>query len=336
MTLAEIAEYAHVSKGTVDRVIHHRTGVSEKTRKLIESIIEEYGCETNPIAAQLKINKDFVIGVLLPPLEDGCGYYKALYKGLQRAAEDLKAFKIKLDFVFFDRTKPGEAYEKGKELLSHNLDAFITMPVVPQEFSDLIPLIGDIPYVFIDTPLGVTQPILTIAQNPYKGGYCAGRIMKMMRGSGTFACIRMFQSAYNLRERVRGFTDFFANDSGSRIIDTICSDFSNTGIYTFMEKLFQEHPDISGIFIPHTEVHLASMYLINQGLKNKVTVIGYDLMPKNREGLADGSIDCILGQRPEDQGFDAVYKLHQMCILHQEIPAQIDVPIDIYFKENII
>lgn len=336
MTLAEIAEKANVSKGTVDRVIHHRTGVSERTRKLIEAIIDEYGYEPNPIAAQLKINKEFVIGVLLPPLEHGGGYYSALYKGLCRAKDDLKAFKIKLDFVFFDRTIPGEAYKKGKELLSRKPDAFITMPVVPQEFSDLIPLIGDIPYVFIDTPLGVTQPILTIAQNPYKGGYCAGRIMKMMRGSGTFACIRMFQSAYNLRERVRGFSDFFANDSGSRIIDTICTDFSNKGIYDFMEKLFTEHPDITGIFIPHTEVHLASVYLINHGLKSQVTVIGYDLQQNNRAGLLDGSIDCILGQRPEDQGFDAVYKLYQMCILHQEIPAQIDVPIDIYFKENIL
>lgn len=336
MTLAEIAEHAHVSKGTVDRVIHHRTGVSERTKKLIESIIEEYGYEPNPIAAQLKINKEFVIGVLLPPLEDGSGYYTALYRGLRRAEEDLKAFKIKLDFMFFDRTVPREAYEKGKELLSHQPDAFITMPVVPQEFSDLIPLIGNIPYVFIDTPLGVTKPILTIAQNPYKGGYCAGRIMKMIRGSGTYACIRMFQSAYNLRERVRGFTDFFANDSGSRIIDTICSDFSNAGIWNFMEKLLKEHPDISGIFIPHTEVHLASNYLTTLGLKSQITVIGYDLQDRNRAGLADGSIDCILGQRPEDQGFEAVYKLHQMCILHQEIPAQIDVPIDIYFKENII
>ena len=43
MTLNEIAEYAHVSIGTVDRVIHNRKGVSEKTKKLIQSIIEEYG-----------------------------------------------------------------------------------------------------------------------------------------------------------------------------------------------------------------------------------------------------------------------------------------------------
>ena len=43
MTLAEIAEHAHVSIGTVDRVLHNRKGVSEKTKQLIQSIIDEYG-----------------------------------------------------------------------------------------------------------------------------------------------------------------------------------------------------------------------------------------------------------------------------------------------------
>ena len=74
MTLVEIAEYAHVSIGTVDRVIHNRKGVSEKTKKLIQAIIDEHGYQPNPIARQLKSNRPFVIGVLLPTLESGCGY----------------------------------------------------------------------------------------------------------------------------------------------------------------------------------------------------------------------------------------------------------------------
>ena len=65
MTLAEIAAHANVSTGTVDRVLHGRKGVSEKTKKLIQQIIDEYGYQPNPIASQLKNNKIFVIGVLL-------------------------------------------------------------------------------------------------------------------------------------------------------------------------------------------------------------------------------------------------------------------------------
>jgi LacI family transcriptional regulator len=336
MTLAEIASFANVSTGTVDRVLHNRRGVSEKTRKRIQEIIDEYGYQPNPIASQLKNNKTFIIGVLLPDLDTGLDYYRSLYTGMTNAVNELSPFRTELKLMSFDRTVPGDAYKKGLELITEPLDALVTTPVVPQEFMDLIPHLHNIPYVFIDTPVGITQPFLSIAQNPYKGGYCAGRIMQMLRGSGKFACMRMFMSAYNLRERVRGFKDFFSKDPSSSVLDLVCTDFTNAGLYKFLDELFSNNSDICGLFIPHAEVSLATYYLIDKGLKTNVTVIGYDLNDKNKEGLIDGSIDCIIGQRPEQQGFDAVSKLYQSCMLHQQIQDRIEVPIDIYFRENVI
>lgn len=339
MTLVEIAEYAHVSIGTVDRVIHNRKGVSEKTKKLIQSIIDEYGYQPNPIARQLKSNKPFVIGVLLPTLESGCGYYKALYDGMLQGVEQLMPFKIELKFVSFDRMIAGDAFIKSHQFFENPdkiIDALITTPVAPEEHMEIVSKLNGKPYVYIDTPLGTTQPLLTIAQNPYKGGYCAGRIMRMFQGSGTFACIRMYPSGYNLRERIRGFTEYIQKDANSVVLDELYTDFSDSGFYSFMQNLFEKHNDIKGIFVPHAEVNLMSYFIADQGLKSRVTVIGYDLVEQNREGLLDGTIDCIIGQRPEQQGADAVHKLYQALMLHQDIPSRIDIPIDIYFKENII
>ncbi|MCR4939457.1 MAG: substrate-binding domain-containing protein, partial [Treponemataceae bacterium] len=282
-------------------------------------------------------NKEvFVIGVLMPPLDTVCNYYCSLYTGMENAVNELSPFRTELILEAFDRTIDHDAFEKGKNLISKGIDALITTPVVPQDFIDLIPHLDNIPYVFIDTQIGLTQPFLSISQNPYKGGYCAGRMMQMLKGSGTFACIRMFQAAYNLRERVRGFTDFFKKDSNSTVLDMVCTDFTDAGLYKFMDTLFKEHQDIKGIFVPHAEVSLATYYLIDNGLKDKVTVIGYDLNERNKDGIQGGLIDCLIGQRPEQQGFDAVNKLYQSCMLHQQIPDHIEVPIDIYFKENIL
>ena len=181
MTLAEIAEHAHVSIGTVDRVLHNRKGVSEKTKQLIQSIIDEYGYQPNPIARQLKNNKPFVIGVLLPTLESGCDYYRALYEGMQQGVEQLKPLSVELKLVSFDRMIDGDAVKKCRTFLDSaegQIDALITTPVAPEEHMEIISMLGDKPFVFIDTPLGTTQPLLTIAQNPYKGGYCAGRIIE--------------------------------------------------------------------------------------------------------------------------------------------------------------
>ena len=159
------------------------------------------------------------------------------------------------------------------------------MPVVPDEFMAILPKLDNIPYVFIDTPLTMTKPLFTIAQNPYKSGYCAGRIMKLFQGSGTFACIKMYEGAYNLRERFRGFTAFMEQDTGSKVIDAVCTNFSPEGLYEFLEELFALHPDIKGIFIPHTEVQLATYCLINTGLKKTVRIRGYDVWENNEVTL---------------------------------------------------
>ena len=339
MTLAEIAEYANVSIGTVDRVIHNRKGVSEKTKAQILSIIDKYGYQPNLIASQLKSNKAFVIGVLLPYLETGDDYYRALYEGMNQAVAQLSPIKIELKLVTFDRQISGDALKKSSVFFDggdNAIDALITTPVVPDEIMEIVNNLDGKPFVYIDTPLGTTQPLFTVVQNPYKGGYCAGRIMRMFQGGGKFACITMYSSGYNLRERVRGFTDYIQKDAGSVVLDEICTDITEFGFYKFMKDLFERHNDIKGIFVPHAEVSLATYYLVDQGLKSRVTVVGYDLVEKNRQGLLDGSIDCLIGQRPEQQGSEAVHKLYQACMLHQQAPSRIDMPIDIYFKENII
>ena len=336
MTLAEIAEYANVSIGTVDRVIHNRKGVSEKTKAQILAIIDKYGYQPNPIASQLKSNKPLVIGVLLPSLETGCDYYRCLYEGMKQAVAQLSPIKIELRLVEFDRNLPRDAIQKSSAIFENNVDALITTPVVPEDHMEIVSKLGDKPFVFVDTPLGTTQPLVTVAQNPYKGGYCAGRIMRMFQSGGKFACITMYSSGYNLRERVRGFTDYIQKDAGSVVLDEICTDITELGFYKFMKNLFERHNDIKGIFVPHAEVTLATYFLVDQGLKSRVTVVGYDLVDKNRQGLLDGSIDCLIGQRPDQQGSEAVHKLYQYCMLHQQVSSRIDMPIDIYFKENII
>ena len=258
---------------------------------------------------------------------------------MNQGVEQLKPFNIKLKLISFDRMIGGDAVEKSRKFFNsseESIDALITAPVAPDEHMEIISMLGDKPFVFIDTPLGTTQPLLTIAQNPYKGGYCAGRIMRMFQGSGKFACIRMYPSGYNLRERIRGFTDFIQRDGNSTVLDELYTDFSDSGFYSFMKDLFEKHNDIKGIFVPHAEVNFMSYFIADQGLKSRVTIIGYDLVEQNKSGLLDGTIDCIIGQRPEQQGSEAGHKLYESVMLHQEVPSRIDMPIDIYFKENII
>ena len=103
MTMTEIAKKSGVSIGTVDRVLHNRGKVSEKTKLAVEAVIEKYGYTPNPLARTLKKNKPFVIGVLMPPPGSGSGYWQMIFKGMKEAESELSAFGIKLEFEYFQR-----------------------------------------------------------------------------------------------------------------------------------------------------------------------------------------------------------------------------------------
>ncbi|MGA0444982.1 MAG: LacI family DNA-binding transcriptional regulator, partial [Flavobacteriaceae bacterium] len=66
--IKEIAELAGVSIGTVDRVLHNRSGVSKKTALLILDVIKKTGYKKNNAASRLKLaqNNQIKIAVLLP------------------------------------------------------------------------------------------------------------------------------------------------------------------------------------------------------------------------------------------------------------------------------
>ena len=64
-------------------------------------------------------------------------------------------------------------------------------------------------------------------------------------------------------------------------------------------------------------------------------MIGYDLIVKNIHYLKEGIIDFLISQKPEQQGYQAVYTLYQSILLKKKLNKKIMMPIDIITKENI-
>lgn len=336
MTITEIAEKAGVSIGTVDRVIHNRGRVAPATEKRIKDVIEKYGYQPNPIARQLKLNKNYVIGVLLPLLISEDGYWFQCFQGIKRAEAELNPFSVLLKVEEFDRSKKGELLRQGKKLLESGIDALVLPPIVPSECEELLKDL-EIPFAFFDSPLPSAKAEVTIAQNPFRGGVVAARIMQMLTCEHKkYASLLLYSAAYNSRERSRGFMSYFENDSSVEVIELFYSgEKSYDDLCLYFDKLFQINPDITGIFVVNDAVHYVGSYLADRGLKENVTLIGYDMIEENKKRLLDGSIDCLLTQRPEMQGYSVIHELFCRRILQQKTESVI-IPIDIFFKENIL
>lgn len=337
MTITKIAEKAGVSIGTVDRVIHKRGRVAPETEKRVQEVITQFGYQPNPIARHLQRSKSFTIGMLLPSLSSEDGYWMQCYEGAKKAEKELEPFTIRIIKEEFDRTVDGDCLRAGQKLLEQGVNALVISPVVPEECRLLLAADNCVPYAFIDSPLPDTTPEATIAQNPFRGGLVAGRIMKLLAPEAKeYAVFLMHSAAYNSRERSRGFISYFKNSNDVQVFELSCQgEKSYVGLCKYIDSFFQQHPDVQGVFVVNDAVHHVGNYLVTHELKDRVAVIGYDLIAKNTQGLLEGSIDCLLAQRPQFQGYTVIHELYRKKILQQET-EEVHIPVDIFFKENIL
>ena len=84
--IKDIAKMADVSVGTVDRVIHGRSGVSESSRKRVEEILKQLDYQPNMYASALASNKKYAFACLLPQHEKG-EYWTDVETGIHNAVE---------------------------------------------------------------------------------------------------------------------------------------------------------------------------------------------------------------------------------------------------------
>lgn len=338
MTVTEIAKRAGVSIGTVDRVLHDRGRVSEETRAKIRAIIEEEGYQPNPLARHLKRNKGYRLGILIPGLEAESKYWRLIYDAIVRAAAGFSVFSMETKLFAFERPNRHSLDAAYQAMLASDCDGYLIAPVMQEE---TLVLLADkpptVPYCFIDSPLPGAQAVSTVAQDPFRGGFLAGRIMEFLSASsGPFAVVRPFIEAFNLNERARGFTAWFSGNPKVEVIDLVCPENHEAEMLAILDRIMDDRPDIRGFFAVSAVGHVVAERVFRRGRKDGITIIGYDLVNENVECLRNGRIDCLISQRPEEQGRIAVTQLYRNIVLEEQPEPEIAMPLDIYFKENLV
>jgi LacI family transcriptional regulator len=339
MTVKEIAELANVSIGTVDRVIYHRGRVAAETKARIETIIEKYQFTPNPIARRLKRNRAYRFFAFLPRKDQDAGYWGQILGGIQEGAGEISPLGVKTEIIEFDRYSIGGFLKAADSLLAEKPDGIILSPIMPEKIKSLITNIqdGKIPCVFFDADLPGAEPLCAIGHDSFRGGYLAGRLMHLFAGKviKPVAVLDAHGEDYHITRRRDGFLQY-AKEQGFSTVVREYSDYKGVEISVDEIALFlQENPDLTGIFITNCMAHRVAEAAKRHKRKRPFLLVGYDLIPKNRELLRDGEIDAIISQRPEEQGRQALLNLYRHIVLEQRISPKIEIPLDIYFKENI-
>ncbi len=130
--IKDIAQMAGVSVGTVDRVLHSRSGVSESSRIKVEEILKKLNYQPNMYASALASNKKYRFAYLLPSHNEG-DYWKDVERGMQQAITRFSDFNVSLSDYYYDQYESGAFIESGMRILEAQPDGVILSPTVEEE-----------------------------------------------------------------------------------------------------------------------------------------------------------------------------------------------------------
>ena len=93
-TIQDLANYANVSIGTIDRVLHNRGKVSPAKRKKVEEAIEKLDFNPNLLARTLALGSQFTVCSLFPEATSSQSYWTLPRIGVDQGVEVYKDFGI--------------------------------------------------------------------------------------------------------------------------------------------------------------------------------------------------------------------------------------------------
>lgn len=335
----EIARRAKVSTATVDRVLHNRTGVSEKTKQRINEIIKEMDYQPNILASRLASRKVINLAALIPGVSEETDFWLAPLSGIRRAEAEMKQYGVQVQVFFFDLNDKDSFAEKGREMVDAGVHGILVSPSFIEETKKLAAECSrrKIPFVFIDSNIPDLQSLSYIGPHLRKSGYVGAKLLTYRLESDKKVLIINISKEvdnFNYHEIEDGFRAYF-NDhkQPNEIVRIDIRETDYQSVARHLTYVFHLNKDIGAAFVTNSRVHTVASFLKNSH-RTHVSLIGYDFVKENVGYLENNVIDFLICHRPDDQGYRGMMALYQTLVINAPVTKQNFMPIDIVTKEN--
>ena len=341
VTILDVARYAKVSVGTIDRVIHNRGKVSADKKKKIEEAIEKLNFNPNLLARTLALGKHYVICSLLPNAPYSGHYWSIPRNGIERAESMYKDFGVVIESHFYHLFDENSFVEQANHILETEPDGVILAPLFVQESREFIKKLKEkeIPFVFIDSDLPEQESLCYIGPDVKRSAFIAAKLIhSLVNKTDEILVLNMVKGLENaaaLKRMENGFREFYRqwNIDDSHIWSLTINSTDREVVFRELTKFYIGHPNIKGVFVTNSKAHLAADFHKIHELD--IRVVGYDLVEENIQFLKSGQIDYLISQSPMQQGLKAVQILFELFVYKNEPSKVRHVPLDIIIRENV-
>jgi LacI family transcriptional regulator len=340
--LKDIAKLAGVSIGTVDRVIHDRGEVAEKTKLKVKQILEDTNYSPDVTAQVLKSRKVIHLVSLLPEPSEDNAFWKKHPTGIRKAIDELNLFRVTHDQITFDILNEKDFQQKAGSIMKLKPDGVILAPIFKAESIAFCRQLREmkIQYVFVDGYIEKTAFLAFIGEDAFASGRVAGQLADLItpieKKIAVVSIARNLRNVQHLNNRINGFQSYFDENASrkGKIVQISINDPSTDSIREAMDAAFSGNQDISSVYMSGSKSFLIASYLEEKKF-NDVHLIGYDLLDRNIQFLRSGRIKFLIGQRPEEQTYKAIRKLFDFLSFNKTPEEMEYLPVDIVTSENV-
>jgi LacI family transcriptional regulator len=341
ITIKDIAKQAGVSAGTVDRVLHNRGEVSEKSKAKIRQTLEELHYEPNLIASSLSAKKTYHIIILIPSFNPG-DYWEEMEKGIDRAMSEVAMFNVSIEKRYFNQFEVQSFFSVLDDLQNAEFNGVMFSPILRDKSLMFAARMKQrhIPVVFIDSQIEVADFLAYFGQPSFQSGYVGAKtLMLQVKDNQNILLFRTlrkgFVGANQTLQRQEGFLSFLSEFRPNVSVINVELQAGNTELNELlMKQAFDERNHVGAAVIFNSTAYNIASFLERSNIHD-VVLLGYDALARNIHYLKQGQISVIIAQRPYSQGYNGIKALFNFLVLKQPVNHINYMPIDLLYKENI-
>jgi LacI family transcriptional regulator len=314
-TLVDIANSLGVSTGTVHRALHNHQGINPLTKTRVLQMAKTLSYRPNRAARYLSQKHKLRISV--NTLKGTTSFWDEVRAGIEQEARALGMESAELEYRTYPQLGDGEE-EAFNAALRADVSGIIMFPSRPGSLRRWIRRASraQIPIVCVATDAPGTGRLAVVSIDTMVSGSLAADLLgRFLRGTGKVAVTLSDLAILEHAEKVSAFQSTLRSFyPGIQIEKPIEDHGIESDAYDKCRRLFQERPDLNGIYVT-TE---ASIPVLNAardaGMIDKLTVITTDLFPALVNEIRTGSVTATIYQRPRTQGVMAFRVLHEFLV----------------------
>lgn len=340
VTIDDIVREAKVGKGTVDRVLHNRGYVSEKTRKKVLKCIEELGYKPNTVARMLANKRTYRIAICHHEADTEQEFWDQLRNGIVQAQEEFGPMGIEVVEFILDLFSGDDQANAVRRIVEEGVDglaiAAASAAPVTQVLNEAVA--KGMPVVTFNTRIEqVNVPFVGI--DGLASGRTAARLVDFVSkpGSHYFVFSPYKGKAKIINERKEGFFENIRILRPDMVCDGTFDDADDRALLEAEARrvalAFDSAYGGGTLHVTNETVWCVAKIVDELQLAHKINIVGYDLTSSVRNYIEKGVIDATIVQNPMKQAYSSIAMICRKLLVGEDM-ADDYLNIDIIVKEN--